>query len=251
MQQTLTLQDLVDDLDKPRVRTSDVWRIVVVGEFQSGKSSVINALLRAPVLPTDPGLAGRPLIKITHTPAPSLSIVAEDTVGRIYKPADLDELCNGETLSSCEIKMELGQLEGVEIVEVPFQPDTGISKRDLDMIADADLMIWVTIASQAWRLSEKALVERLPYDLRERSILAISRADKLRSADDFDKIERRLQKDASPFFSEIVFMQASMDTVERSIADTRMWEESGGAALASIAQEIVVTQMRAEQAVVE
>jgi len=109
----------------------------------------------------------------------------------------------------------------------------------------------VTIASQAWRLSEQALIEGLPYDIRDKSILAISRADKLKTSEDLDKIETRLQKDASRFFSEIVFMQASRDKLERAVSDTRAWEETGGAALASIANELVVTPMNAAKKAVE
>jgi len=57
-----------------------------------------------------------------------------------------------------------------------------------------------------------------------------------------------LQKDASRFFSEIVFMQASTDYLARSRDDARIWEETGGAALASIAHELVVMPMQASRA---
>jgi len=156
-----------------------------------------------------------------------------------------------DCLADCHVQMPLGPLEGVEIVEIPFHHDGGISAQNLALIADADLIIWVTIASQAWRLSEKALIEDLPYNVREKSILAISRADKLKAADDLDKIETRLQSDASKFFSEIVFMQASTDKLTKSVYDTRVWEETGGAALASIAHELVVLPMKAAKRAAE
>lgn len=248
MPQDFSLQDLVDEIDKPRARKPGTWRIVVAGEFESGKSSVINAMLRAPVLPCNPGLASRPLIRIRH--ATEKAIEAEDSKGIMFKPASLTELLDTENLASCRIRLPLGLLAGIEIAEVPFHHEGGISARDMSMMADADLIIWVTIGSQAWRLSEQAIIESLPLHTRDKSILAISRADKLRTSDDLDKIETRLQKDASKFFSEIVFMQASSDNLHRSVADTRMWEETGGAALASIAHELVVTPMKAAKRMV-
>lgn len=249
MPQDFSLQDLVDEVDKPRIRKSGTWRIVVAGEFESGKSSVINAMLRDTALPCNPGLASRPTIRITH--ASTRFINAEDRMGSSYTPQSLTELLDHESLALCHLRMPLGMMAGIEIVEVPFHHDGGISPDDLEIIAEADLIIWVTIASQAWRLSEQTIIEGLPYDTRERSILAISRADKLRTEADFDKIETRLQQDASRFFSEIVFMQASRDKLERAVSDTRVWEETGGAALASIANEMIVTPMNAAKKAVE
>ncbi len=249
MPQDLSLQDLVDEVVKPRVRKSGTWRIVVAGEFESGKSSVINAMLREPVLPCNPGLAARPTIRIMHSPGKSIN--AEDRMGSNYTPNSLSELLDHESLAICNLRIPLGLMAGVEIIEIPFHHEGGISEDDLEVISDADLIIWVTIASQAWRLSEQAIVEGLPYHVRDKSILAISRADKLRTTQDLDKIETRLQKDASRFFSEIVFMQASSDKLERAVSDTRAWEETGGAALASIANELVVMPMKAAKRAVE
>jgi len=249
MQQNFSLQDLVDEIDAPRERKSGTWRIVVAGEFESGKSTVINALLRRPVLPCNPGLTARPKITISHASTPSVR--AEDTMGRSFEPSSLNELVDNGYLENCNLKIPLGEMQGVEIVEVPFHHEGGITARDLEMVADADLIVWVTIASQAWRLSEKAIIEELPFHAREKSILAISRADKLKTADDLDKIETRLQSDANKFFSEIVFMQASTEKLNRAVADTRAWEETGGAALASIAHELVVIPMKAAKKAAE
>lgn len=249
MKHNFSLQDLVDEIEAPRARTSDTWRVVVAGEFESGKSSVINAMLRLPILPCNPGLIARPRIRISHAPRPSVR--TEDRTGRLAEPASLNDILENDLISDCHVQMPLGDMQGIEIIEVPFHHDGGISKNDIETMADADLIIWVTIASQAWRLSEKATIEELPHYVRDKSILAISRADKLKAADDLDKIETRLQSDASKFFSEIVFMQASTEKLNKAVTDTRVWEETGGAALASIAYELVVLPMKAAKKAAE
>jgi predicted GTPase len=249
MKHNFSLQDLVDEVEAPRVRKSGEWRIVVAGEFESGKSSAINAMLRLPILPCNPGMSARPKIKITDAPKPKIR--TEDSMGRVLEPSSLNDVLEDEFLSDCHVQMPLGDLRGVEIVEIPFHHDGKISPHDREMMADADLIIWITIASQAWRLSEKALIEDLPYHTREKSILAISRADKLKAADDLDKIEIRLQSDASKFFSEIVFMQASTEKLNKAVTSTEAWEETGGAALASIAHELVVLPMKAAKRAAE
>ncbi len=249
MQKNVSLQDLVDEIEKPRVRTSDVWRVVVAGEFESGKSTVINAMLRRPILPSNPALVARPKIRISHAITPVIR--AEDTMGREFNASSMNELVDNKFLAHCTLKIPLGDLRGIEIMEMPFHPTGGIGERDLEVISDADMIVWVTIASQAWRLSEKAIIEQLPYNVRDKSILAISRADKLKTGADLDKIETRLQSDAHNFFSEIVFMQASTEKLNRAVSETRAWEETGGAALASIAHELVVTPMKAAKKAAE
>jgi len=87
MKHNFSLQDLVDEIEAPRVRTSDTWRVVVAGEFESGKSTVINALLRSPILPCNPGLIARPKITISHSMKPSIR--TETTKGIRSEPAAL------------------------------------------------------------------------------------------------------------------------------------------------------------------
>jgi len=196
--------------------------IVVAGEFEVGKSSVVNALLRRPLLPNDPGFLSRPLIRIRHRAVESF--VVELTNGDSHKIDSLDEIVERSDVSTVVIHVPMPGLEAVEIVEVPFHPSRGIAEENLDLMRQASLFVWVTIGSQAWRLSEKSIVEALPEDMPERSILAISRADKLRSATDLDKIEARLQREAVGLFSEIVFMQASVNRLQECQQNEQKWD---------------------------
>lgn len=231
MSLNMTLRDIVEGLDGPRAKPEGLRRVAVAGEFGSGKSSTINAILRDAVLPSDPGLPGRPLVKLSF--GERAQIVAEDRAGRGMQLDAVAELMPRGPLAWCDIRLPLPLLRGIELVEVPSGPAGGLAPADLQLVAESDMLIWVTIGSQAWRLSEKTIVEALPAAIRARSVLAVSRADKLRAGSDFDKIELRLQHEASPFFNELVFMQASQDNL-RNAREQRIWQRTGGAELANV-----------------
>jgi hypothetical protein len=207
-------------------------RIVVAGEFGAGKSSVINALLRRPVLPANTGALERPVISVVH--GPELSITCTDAGGRSLRLRAADELRAVGPARRIDVIAPMPALTGVELVELPFYHDGTVDAPVLEVMARADLLIWVTIASQAWRLSEKAIVETLPREGREQRILAISRADKLRSFADWDKIESRLQRETSSHFSELVFLRASNALLAQAADSPDAWEQSGGAAVARL-----------------
>ena len=237
MNDMTSLQDIVDEVARARDREPGYRRIAVAGEFESGKSSVVNALIGKVAVPCNPGLPGRPLIKVKHSLHHMVS--AETTVGRRCEVRSFDHLAQMRDLAVCDIHTPIPGLHRTEIVEIPHRPGTGIDPEDFAMMADADMIVWVTIASQAWRLSEKTTVEELPPSCRAKSVLAVSRADHLRDVADWEKIDTRLQKEASPYFSEMVFIQASMKNLESCRHEDESWIRTGGPTLASIAHDLI------------
>ncbi len=211
--------------------------IVVCGEFEVGKSSVVNAIMRRPFLPNDPGFFSRPLVRIRH--ASKTVLVAELVNGASYELDSFEDVVERDDVANIVIHTPMPGLEAVEIIEVPFNPTNGIDPKHSAIMREANLLVWVTIASQTWRLSEKSIIQTLPKDIAKRSVLAISRADKLRSAEDLDKIETRLQREAADFFTEIVFMQASTQRLNDCQTSDKLWAETGGQALVEIAQDLL------------
>ena len=53
-------------------------RIAVCGEVSSGKSTILNTLLRAPVLPDNIGRSSRPIIQVCHRAAPGAEVLRSD-----------------------------------------------------------------------------------------------------------------------------------------------------------------------------
>lgn len=218
-------------------------RIIIAGEFGAGKSSVINAMLRRPLLPYKVGTTNRPLITLYH--APDTGVVVTPWAGAPYELPAVDR--EHDTAKGLVIRTPMTGLEGAEIVELPSHHDGVVEDGVIEMMASADLLIWVTIASQAWRLTEKSVLQRLPQACRMRAVLAVSRGDKLRSNEDREKITSRIRRENPGFFREIVFMKAGAARLRKTPEDNGAWAISGGARLMSIAQTVLGDDGRIER----
>lgn len=211
-------------------------RVVVAGEFRSGKSSVINAILRQPVLPMLSRQASRPAFLVRHAWEGAGAVLLHHGSGGTEQAAVLDETTDFGGAGLCEVLVKAPHLEGVELVELPFPCDGQVGDEARALMAGADLLLWVSIASQAWRLSEKAILSQLP-PMRERAVIVLSRADKLRCASDWDRIEERVQREAGPHFAAVAFVQAGRETIRAAAADDHAWATSGGQILADLVAE--------------
>lgn len=231
----MTCQSPLSGLDDPAARRvpGRRLRVVVAGEFKSGKSSVVNALLRQPILPMQSRQTSRPAFLVRHAPEGAGKVLLHHGTGQTERADRLDDATDFGGAGLCEVLVSAPHLDGVELVELPFPCDGEVGAEALALMSGADLLIWVSIASQAWRLSEKSIVAQLP-PMRARSVIVLSRADKLRSPGDWDRVEERVQREAGPFFGAVAFVQAARETIRLSGADPRAWVTSGGKILSDL-----------------
>ncbi|RHZ95602.1 hypothetical protein D1122_14285 [Cereibacter sphaeroides] len=208
-------------------------RVVVAGEVRAGKSSVINALLRQPVLPMLSRPGACPAFLVRHAPDEAGTVLLHHGTGATDRAPALDAATDFGGAGLCEVLVDAPHLAGIELVELPSPSNGEVGPEALALMAGADLLVWVSIASQAWRLSERSVVARLP-PMRERSVIVLSRGDKLRSAADWDRIEDRVQREAGPFFGAVAFVQAARDAIRASGTDLHAWETTGGHSLAEL-----------------
>lgn len=205
---------------------SRAMRVVVAGEVRTGKSSVVNVLARGKVLPDVAGdLASMPII-VRHADEPYFAV--QDAEGRVAPIETLEDEENFVEGGVLLVGADIPHLSSVEIVEVPFTHEGDVSDESLALMNSADVLVWLTIASQAWRLSEKSIVEKLTGVGPSQRVLVVSRSDKLRSEKDRGKIRGRLERETEDFFSGVVFMGARPDFVLDSKQNDGAWEKTGG-----------------------
>jgi hypothetical protein len=180
-------------------------RIAVIGEFNSGKTSLVNALLGAPVLPT--GFT-------SHTDYPTLvryakrpSLTAE-VAGRKRVPIAWERLAQAAPpgIRRLHVGMPLARLRAVQVIDTPGlgRCQDGSDRQALQACRGADVVIWCTPAVQAWKASEERAWLSLPRRLRERGVLAVTFMDAVGSAGDARRVMARLDAEAGACFGRIV-----------------------------------------------
>ncbi len=195
-------------------------RIGILGEANSGKSSLANFLAGVPALPVpSPSYARVPvLLKYASKPCaavyynsgervalPVLQDVAQ-TIAAIQNSAAMSGLMAGRSLRSGGLKLlEAGLpsalLRSIEILDFPAG-NPGLQSYGVDAV------IWTTAATQAWRESERAQWSRLPLSIQSRSFLAVTFCDLVADREkNLTWLRTRLETSTNSLFRGIHFVE--------------------------------------------
>ncbi len=214
---------------RTKARSDTPIRVVVCGEIRSGKSTVINSLLRENVLPNYFGESWRPAVLVRHSDVAGKFVQYFD--GTQVEVESLENVPRFEEVAQFIVQTTRPHLKGFELIELPFFQDGEVTDETLEFMSTADIMIWTTIASQAWRLSEKTVIERLEGRRPAHAIIAVTRADKLRSQSDCDRVGQRVTQETEDYFGHVVFIHGASTRIGQSGESDHAWEETSGQAL--------------------
>ncbi len=174
-------------------------RIALMGEFSAGKSTLSNLLLGARPLPE----------KVTATRlSPVWMAQGNETPYRIDVSGEVEgiSLANLEEIPVDETRVirlffEADILEVCDLIDFPGISDPNMSSDVWQrMLDEVDAVLWCTHATQAWRQSEAAVWESMPEAVRERSVLLITRFDKLTTERDQKRVLARVKKETDGQF---------------------------------------------------
>ena len=212
--------------------------IAVMGEFSSGKSTLMNLLLGRAILPTQVTATRMPPVWLRHGDRPPYRV---DHDGNRH-PVDLS---NPEAIPLDDTRYiglyaEADLLRRCDLIDTPGISDPNIKVQTwLRTIGYANAVMWCTHAGQAWRESERGMWENLPRRLRETSILLVTKKDKIRTADDQKRIDRRLEREASGLFNARMFVSLTNAIKAREQRNADAWAASGGQQFADMLEQVV------------
>jgi Dynamin family len=199
-------------------------RIAIMGEFSSGKSTLCNVLMGA-----------RPLLeKVTATQLPPvwLSYGPEDayTMGLDGHAYDLDlaelDRVSLETTEHVRVFMKSDILRYCDLIDMPGISDPSMSSEVWERMAHlADGVLWCTHATQAWRQSESGVWSTFPKDMRQNSLLLITRFDKIVGDSDRAKVVKRVVAETEELFAEV--FPVSLLQAMKAGEDEDKWTRSG------------------------
>ncbi len=165
-------------------------RVAIVGEFNAGKSTFINALMGADVAPTGVLPTTATLHHLRYAPDPIARVIfprgsepPERVVPVTELRATLKSIGDAQ-VTRVEILLPIASLTRVEILDTPGfnAPDARHTEAAHGAFEEADAVIWLLDAAQALKQTERAILEeaeraRIPVQI------LVNKADRLSEAD--------------------------------------------------------------------
>jgi hypothetical protein len=216
-------------------------QVVLLGEGNVGKSSVANLLLGQTLLPTSVIENTRTPLLLRYSRKVDLVVLTPDG-RRKLDVSQLDAIAEGE-LSALEVGLPSERLRIFEILDTPGP--TGTTWLEANPIQQASrLLLWCTSAIQAWKESEQRLYSGLSPELRRHALLVVTHKDQLRSEDDRQRVEDRLQALTRRRFRGMTFVNGRASLA--ASLDPHGWQlESGKRQLeGAIMEELTAMRIR-------
>lgn len=212
-------------------------RLALMGEFSAGKSTLTNLLLSGTPLP----------VKVTATRLPPVWIswgepgaLREDLQGKVF-PVDAANLESVPLEETRLIRLTLEEdiLQFCDLIDMPGISDPNMASEVWErVIGEADHIIWCSHATQAWRQSEAAVWDCVPEDLHDKSLLLLTRFDKIVSQSDRDRVLARVRRETRGLFAD--FFPVSLTEAMQAGDDRAKWDSSGAGAFVERLVDLLV-----------
>lgn len=222
--------------DAPAATQDRKPRIALMGEFSAGKSTLCNLLLHGRTLPEQVTATRLPPIWMAQAPGEDHRVKLDGTTEAINRHA-LHEVPFDDT-RVVRMHVDADILEFCEFIDFP-----GISDPNMDsevwerVLVDADAVIWLTHATQAWRQSEMAVWDTVPPEVQDKSILLVTRFDKLTNDRDKGRVMARLQHETRGLFDKI--FPISLTEAVQGQNDFEKWDASGAEAFTTHLTQLI------------
>lgn len=216
-------------------------RVTILGEYNSGKTSVADLLIGDRLLPTSVVSNTHVPVLITYADAPAIYGVT-DTETRIRIDGSDDDVPTDLALRALQVTLPIERLKTYQILDTP---PTAIPSA---FVAEADIVIWCTVATRAWTETERAAWSALPQRSWRNAILVATHKDALQTEDEAQRVTERIKSLAGDMFRNVVLVAAEAREDSPAAPDDPL--RSGAETLRDNVARIVaeITDRRAQKA---
>lgn len=164
----LERRDLAPAIEALAVERDRPLYVAILGEFNAGKSTLINALLSTDVAPTGVRPTTASLHWVAWAPDPFARVVVSGGADRVVGHGDLkrtlDELRDaGDTVERVFIYAPVERLKRIEILDTPGfnAPDTTHAEEARRGVEEAHVALWLLDATAPLKDSERQVIEQV------------------------------------------------------------------------------------------
>ena len=227
-----SLNLLVDTLNEPPL-------IAVIGQFSSGKSTFLNALLGADVLPSGLTPVTAKAVRLKFAKLPLLSVKFTNGSESLLASSELGELnAMSEQIEGMTLYAPSEILKEINFIDTPGlnslkDADTKETKNTLKKVCGA---IWLSLANNAAKASELESIKEILEQNDLKAICLINQKDKL-SEEELSTLLAHVGQTYKELFAKRVAISSKQALLGITNGDERLFEESNFAGALSTVKE--------------
>jgi len=214
-------KELIEKLDVLHVRAKEPMKVAITGQFSSGKSTFLNALLSKNILPTGITPVTSKVNYIKYGDELKIKIRYKDgreeyqSVENIAKFTD--QRGEVEEIEYLILYVPLELLKTVEFVDTPGLNSQAVSDTTTTqkVLKEVDGIIWLSLIDNAGKLSEAKVLEEYLHEYQNKSLCVLNQKDKFVKAE-VEQTTEYVKKSFAEFFSEVIPISAKQALESRS-----------------------------------
>ncbi|PID47010.1 MAG: dynamin [Proteobacteria bacterium] len=213
--------ELLKALDKLKIRGVEPMKIAITGQFSSGKSTFLNALLAKNILPTGITPVTSKVNYIRYGEEFQIKVRYHDGREEYHSMEGLsrftDQRQNGEDVEFLTIYAPLELLKDIVFVDTPglnsqAQTDTKTTQK---VLKEVDGIIWLTLIDNAGKMSEAEVLKSYMNSFAQKSLCVLNQKDKF-SQEQIEQTSSYVKEAFKEFFSSVVPISALQALKARS-----------------------------------
>ena len=216
-----SLNLLIDTLNEPPL-------IAVIGQFSSGKSTFLNALLGQDILPSGLTPVTAKAVRLKFAKIPLLSVKFINGSESLLTSSDLTELNKlGEQVSGMTLYAPSEILKEINFIDTPGlnslrDADTKETKNTLKKVSGA---IWLSLANNAAKASELESIKEILKANDLKAICLINQKDKL-SEEELESLLKHARQTYGELFEDIIAISSKQALLGITNNDKSLLEAS-------------------------
>jgi len=214
-------------LNKLSIRAREPMKVAIVGQFSSGKSTFLNALISKEILPTGITPVTSKVNFIKYGEKQKLEITYNDGLTEFHSIDSLklftDQREGINDIKYITLYMPLDILKEITFVDTPGlnSQSADDTKTTLNALKDVDGIIWVTLIDSAGKFSEEKVLKEFLKFSNIKSLCVLNQKDKL-NEDEIEKAVLYIKDKFGTFFDEVVPISAKQALLARKNSKKEM-----------------------------
>ncbi len=222
---------LTQAIDKLKIRVKEPMKVAITGQFSSGKSTFLNALLAKNILPTGITPVTSKVNYIRYGDEIKIRVKYKDGRDEYHDIESInkftDQRTSVEDIDYLILYSPLNMLKDIVFVDTPGlnSPAFVDTQTTIKVLKEVDGIIWLTLIDNAGKMSEAKVLKQYLAQYKNKSLCVLNQKDKF-SEEEVKQSVSYVKETFAEFFSKVVPISAKQALISRSSDKNALMQEA-------------------------